>query len=410
MRKLLLLCCLLYAGIGIAYGQSRSLTGTVSDQTGHPLEAVTVTVLETQKSVSTDAKGRFTIQAQNGQNLRFTYVGAQPGNLLVTSDTRTVTITLDMGTNNLNEVVVTGYQQERKKDLTGAVSVVNVKDIQDIPAGNAIKALQGRVPGVTVTTDGSPAGNVKVQIRGIGTLNNTDPLYVIDGVPTTRGLQELNQDDIESIQVLKDAASASIYGSRAANGVIIVTTKKGKAGVSRINFSATNSLEFYGSKLDVLNTQQRGQAYWRAAVNDGTNPNNNSTYQYQWNGDYNNPVLNKVLLPEFLDAGHTLKPADTHWFDEIARTSVLQSYNLTVSNGGDKGNSLFSLGYYDNQGIIKESRDQKITARFNSDYNFFNNRLKIGENFDATYMRDVLLPTGDITSLALIDEPATPVY
>ncbi|MGZ3821292.1 MAG: carboxypeptidase-like regulatory domain-containing protein, partial [Mucilaginibacter sp.] len=173
MRKLLLLCCLLYAGIGIAYGQSRSLTGTVSDQTGHPLEAVTVTVLETQKSVSTDAKGRFTIQAQNGQNLRFTYVGAQPGNLLVTSDTRTVTITLDMGTNNLNEVVVTGYQQERKKDLTGAVSVVNVKDIQDIPAGNAIKALQGRVPGVTVTTDGSPAGNVRVQIRGIGTLNNT---------------------------------------------------------------------------------------------------------------------------------------------------------------------------------------------------------------------------------------------
>ena len=410
MRKILLLCCLLYAGIGIAYGQSRAVTGTVSDQTGHPLEAVTVTVLETQKAVSTDAKGMFTIQAQNGQNLRFTYVGARPGNLLVTPDSRAVTITLDMEANNLNEVVVTGYQQERKKDLTGAVSVVNVKDIQDIPAGNPIKALQGRVPGVTVTTDGSPAGNVKVQIRGIGTLNNTDPLYVIDGVPTTRGLQELNQNDIESIQVLKDAASASIYGSRAANGVIIVTTKKGKAGVNRINFSANTSLEFYGSKLDVLNTQQRGEAYWRAAVNDGTNPNNNSTYQYQWNGDYNNPVLNKVLLPEFLDAVHTLKPADTHWFDEISRTSVLKSYNLTVSNGSDKGNSLFSLGYYDNQGIIKESRDQKITARFNSDYNFFNNHLKIGENFDATYMRDVLLPTGDITSLALIDEPATPVY
>jgi TonB-linked SusC/RagA family outer membrane protein len=160
----------------------------------------------------------------------------------------------------------------------------------------------------------------------------------------------------------------------------------------------------------VLNTQQRGQAYWRAAVNDGINPNNNSTYQYDWNGDYNNPVLNKVLLPEFLDAAKTLKPADTRWFDEISKPSVLQSYNLDVSNGNERGNSLFSLSYYDNKGIIKESRDQKITARFNSDYNFFNNRLKIGENFSATYMKDVLLPTGDITGLSLIDEPAVPVY
>ncbi|SFT23725.1 SusC/RagA family TonB-linked outer membrane protein [Mucilaginibacter polytrichastri] len=410
MRKLLLLCALLYACCGTSYGQSRTITGTVSDQTGHPLEAVTVTVLETQKSALTDSKGKFSIAAQNGQNLKFSYIGAQPGSLLVTAETRSANITLDMVSNNLNEVVVTGYQQERKKDLTGAVTVVNVKDIRDIPAGNAIKALQGRVPGVTISTDGSPAGNVAVRIRGIGTLNNTDPLYVIDGVPTTRGLQELNQEDIESIQVLKDAASASIYGSRAANGVIIVTTKKGKTGANRINFSATTSLQFYGSKLNVLNTQQRGEAYWRAAVNDGSNPNNNSTYQYDWNGNYNNPVLNKVLLPEYLDAARTLKPADTHWFDEISRTSVLQSYNLTVSNGSEKGNSLFSLGYYDNQGIIKESRDQKITVRFNSDYNFFNNRLKIGENFNATYMRDVLLPTTDITSLALIDEPATPVY
>jgi TonB-linked SusC/RagA family outer membrane protein len=363
-----------------------------------------------KKNILTDSKGQFSLSAQTGQHIRFSYVGTKTYNLTVSNDTKTVAVILENSGSNLNEVVVTGYQQERKKDLTGAVTVVNVSDIKNIPAGNAIKALQGRVPGVSIATDGSPAGNVSVRIRGIGTLNNTDPLYVIDGVPTTRGLQEINQGDIESIQVLKDAASASIYGSRAANGVIIVTTKKGKAGVSRVNFSASSSLQFYGSKLNVLNTQQRGEAYWRAAVNDISNPNKNSTYQFDWNGNYNNPVLNKVLLPEFLDAIHTLKPADTHWFDEISQTSLLQSYNLDVSNGNEKGNSLFSVSYYDNKGIIKESRNQKITARFNSDYSFFKNRLKIGENFTGTYMRDVLLPTTDITSLALIDEPATPVY
>jgi TonB-linked SusC/RagA family outer membrane protein len=410
MRKLLLFVCLFYAFSGMVYGQSRAVTGTVTDQAGNALEAVTVVVPETQKSVLTDLKGKFTIQVQNGQHLRFTYVGAQPFSLMITDETKLPVIKMEMVANSLNEVVVTGYSQERKKDLTGAVTVVNVADIKDIPAGNAVKALQGRVAGVTISTDGSPAGNVSVKIRGIGTLNNTDPLYVIDGVPTTRGIQEINQSDIESIQVLKDAASASIYGSRAANGVIIITTKKGKAGANRIDFSASTSLQFYASKLNVLNTQQRGEAYWKAAVNDGINPNNNSTYQYDWNGDYNSQVLNKVLLPEYLDAAQTLKPADTHWFDEISRTSILQSYNLSVSNGNEKGNSLFSVGYYDNQGIIKESRDQKVNIRFNSDYNFFNNRLKIGENFTGTYMRDVLLPTTDITNLALIDEPATPVY
>lgn len=410
MRKLILSFCLFYAAIGLSYGQIKNLKGRVTDQGGESLEAVSVVVLETQKATLTDAKGNFSIQASVGQHLRFSYLGARQETYLISSTTTEVSIKLTVAPNNLNEVIVTGYSQERKKDLTGAVAVVNVKDIQDIPAGNAMKALQGRVAGVTISTDGSPAGNVAIRIRGIGTLNNNDPLYVIDGVPTTRGLQEINQADIESIQVLKDAASASIYGSRAASGVIIVTTKKGKAGVSKIDFSATSSLEFYASKLKVLNTQQRGEAYWRAAVNDVSNPNNNATYQYDWNGNYNNPILNKVLLPEYLDAIHTLRPADTHWFDEISRNSLLQSYNLSVSNGSEKGNSLFSLSYYDNQGIIKESRDQKITARFNSDYNFFNNRLKIGENFTATYMRDVLLPVGDITSLALIDEPATPVY
>jgi TonB-linked SusC/RagA family outer membrane protein len=402
MRKQLLFFLLLLIMAARSYAQSRPVTGTVLDAASKPLEAVTVVNMETQKATLTNVKGQFHIDAANGQTLKFSYVGFKPITLKVTDASKSLSIQFKSDQTDLNEVVVTGYTAERKKDLTGAVSVVNVADIQDIPEGNAMKALQGRVPGVTVSTDGSPAGNVTVRIRGIGTLGNNDPLYVIDGMPTERGLQEINQDDIASIQVLKDASAASIYGSRAANGVIIVTTKKAKAGTSRIDFSGNTSVEFYTSKLNVLNTEQRGEAYWRASVNDGTNPNNNQTYQYQWNGDYNNPVLNKIILPEYLDAAQTLKPANTNWFDEISQPSIVQSYSMDVSNGNEKGNSLFSLSYYKNDGIIKESQDQKITARFNSDYNLFNGKLKIGENFSATYMRDVLLPAADITNFALL--------
>lgn len=410
MRKLLLFCSLLIILASGAYAQSRQITGTVVDKDNSPLQAATLVVLETQKSTLTNASGQFHIEAANGQTIRFTYVGFKPVTIKVTATTKDLKIKFTGEPTDLNEVVVTGYTAERKKDLTGAVSVINVADIQDIPEGNAIKELQGRVPGVTISTDGSPAGNATVRIRGIGTLGDNDPLYVIDGMPTERGIQEINQDDIASIQVLKDASSASIYGSRAANGVIIITTRKAKAGTSRINFSGNTSVEFYTSKLDVLNTEQRGQAYWQAAVNDGTNPNNNQTYQYLWNGDYNNPILNKIILPEYLDAAQTLKPANTNWFDEISKPSIVQNYSLSVSNGSEKGSSLFSLSYYNNNGIIKESQDKKITARFNSEYKLFNGKLVIGENMEATYMRDVLLPAGDITNFALLGEPAVPVY
>lgn len=410
MRKLLLFCSLLLLIAAGAVAQTRRLTGTVTDKDAQPLPGVTVVVLETQKAALTDINGKFGIDASNGQTIRFSYVGVKPVLWKVKAGDKNLSVVFKENSTDLNEVVVTGYTAEKKKDLTGAVSVVNVADVQDIPEGNVMKELQGRVPGVTVSTDGSPAGNATIRIRGIGTLGNNDPLYVIDGIPTERGLQEINQNDIASIQVLKDASAASIYGSRAANGVIIVTTKRAKAGVSRVDISGNTSVELYTNQLQVLNTEQRGEAYWRASVNDGTNPNNNQTYQYLWNGDYNNPVLSKIILPEYLDAAQTLKPANTNWFNEISQPSVTQNYSLDISNGTDKSNSLFSMSYYQDNGIIKESQDQKITARFNSDYNLLGGKLKIGETMSATYMRDVLLPTGDITNFALLGEPAVPVH
>jgi TonB-linked SusC/RagA family outer membrane protein len=420
MKKLLLYCSLLLLMAARGYGQSRTITGTVTDKSGTPLIAVTVTNVEAKISLQTDMNGHFSVTAKTGQTLKFTSLGSQTLVYKVTSSTNPIAIQLDASSKALDEVVVTGYTTERKKDLTGAVTVVNVNDIKDVPEGNAMKALQGRVPGLTVFADGSPNGAVTVRLRGTTTLNDNDPLYIIDGIPSQRGLQEINQNDIESIQVLRDASAATIYGSRAAAGVIIITTKKGKDGVQKIDLNASTSLQYYNSKLSTLNTQQHGQAYWQAQVNDdefGLNIANpidpsvsNGIYTYNWNHNYANPVLSSVNIPQYIDAAHNELASNTNWFNEISQTSVLQQYTLTISNGSDKGHSLFSVGYYDDKGIIKETGDTKYTLRYNTDYNLFNGRLKIGETLSATYMKDPILPTASITNLSQVENPIIPVY
>lgn len=406
-RLFYLLPMLLFSMLTVA--QQKLYQGTVTSRQGKtPLPGVTVQA--GKANAITDNAGHFSINAAPGEKLTFSYLGMKPMTQEVPANTAVLSIELEENATDLNQIVVTGYQTQKKADLTGAVAVVNVAEIKDIPMGNPLKALQGRVPGVMITTDGAPNSAATVRIRGIGTLGNNDPLYVIDGIPTKRGLQELNQNDIESIQVLKDASSATIYGSRAANGVIIVTTKKAKKGFSRINVDASSSLQYYSTKLKTLNTEGRGRAYWQAAVNDHSDPNNNQIYQYDWNGDYNNPVLNRIILPEYIDAAKTMKPADTYWYDAIAQASLLQNYNISLTNGGEKGNSFFSVGMYNNKGIVKDTRQQKITARFNTDYSFFKGRLKMGENLSATYIKDALVPATDILFAALVQQPVVPVH
>ena len=211
------------------------------------------------------------------------------------------------------------------------------------------------VPGMNISADGNPSGASTVRIRGIGTLNNNDPLYIIDGVPTKSGMHELNPGDIESIQVLKDAASASIYGSRAANGVIIITTKRGKD--IRVTLDASIAAQFYANRMKVLNAQGFGQAMWQAYVNDGQDPNTNGLgYRYNWGYDAaGNPVLNSISMNKYLDDAGITPAADTDWFDQTTRTGLIQNYNLTVSGSSDKMSAFFSLGYYKNLGVIKYS-------------------------------------------------------
>jgi len=274
-----------------------------------------------------------------------------------------------------------------------------------------MKALQGRVPGMNISADGSPSGAATVRIRGVGTLNDNDPLYIIDGVPTKSGMHELNGNDIESIQVLKDAASASIYGSRAANGVIIITTKKGKEGRLKIDLDASIAASLYVKKVKTLNAREWGQAFWQANVNDGKDPNNNNLgYRFDWGYDANgNPVLNNVMMNSYLDDNATVHAGDNDWFDQVTRTGIVQNYNVSVSNGSEKGSSFFSMGYYKNLGTIKNSDFNRISVRANTDYKFFDGVLTLGENFNMNRTSGVDAP-GGILENSLEFNPNFPVY
>jgi TonB-linked SusC/RagA family outer membrane protein len=261
-----------------------------------------------------------------------------------------------------------------------------------------------------VQTDGNPGGGTTVRIRGGSTLNDNNPLYIIDGTPTPGGINFLNPNDIESMQVLKDASASSIYGARANNGVILITTKKGQSGKSRIEFRSSATMEYYPNQLDVLNTYDRGLVNWQASINDGKTPTS-PIYDYEWHtNEAGVAELDKILLPEFIDPAKTMRPANTNWYDEVTQASLIQNYSLSISNGNDWGNSLFSNNYFDHDGIIKETNSNKITARVNSDYNFFDGKLKIGENLAVSKINNTQIPTGDVMYLALVQQPVVPVY
>lgn len=407
--RLLLLVLLTIAIPRFAVSQNM-ITGTVTETgSSQGLPGVNITIKGTTAGTTTDAEGKFAIQASPDAILQFSFIGYRTASENVNSRD-VINVAMQPDISELGEVIVTGYSTQEKKDLTGAVSVVKVNDIKDIPLGNPIKALQGRIPGVAISSDGAPNGVVTVRIRGVGTLGNNDPLYVIDGIPTTSGLEQINPADIESMQVLKDASSATIYGSRAANGVIIITTRKAKTGVSRISFNTSFSTQNYTTKLDMLNTEERARVYWQSAVNDGADPNAHQIYKYDWTNAGGVPVLNHVILPEYIDPQHTMKPADTKWYDEISRTSLIQSYDLSVSNGTEKSSTLFSLSLYDNKGIVRESESKKYTARLNTEYKFFNGKLKIGENLTGTHIANTLIPTGDVLYGALVQQSIVPVH
>lgn len=393
----------------VASAQQVNVSGVIKDATGETVIGASVMVKGTKTGTVTDFDGKFHVECTPGATLVISYIGYQTQEVKAADG---MNVVLQEAANDLNEVVVTGYTTQRKADLTGAISVVSVDDIAKQNENNPIKALQGRVPGMNISADGSPSGTATVRIRGIGTLNNNDPLYIVDGVPTKAGMHELNGNDIESIQVLKDAASASIYGSRAANGVIIITTKKGKEGKIKVDFDGSIAVSTYAHKMKVLNAKEYGQVMWQAYVNDGMDPNTNGLgYRYDWG--YNaqgTPVLNGISMKKYLDDAGTTPAADTDWFDETTRTGVIQQYNVSVSNGSDKGSSFFSLGYYKNLGIIKTSDFNRFSARMNTEYKLLKNKmLTVGEHFTLNRTSEVQAPGGFLQNVLQFN-PSLPIY
>lgn len=393
-----------------------TVSGTVYDSnTEEPLPGATVVLEGTDRGTSTNFEGAFEITVPTGdETLIVSFIGYQ--RQLVEIDQRTeIEIYLVPDILVGSELVVTGYSQQRREDITGSVSVVRAEDIQDRTSANVLQQLQGRIPGVSVTFDGSPFDNANVVIRGFSTLGDNSPLYVIDGIPTKTGaVRQLNPSDIQSIQVLRDASAASIYGSRASNGVIVIETKRGMTDQFEVEYSSRFTTSSYTARPQPLNALERGQVLFEAGTNDGQRPENLPIYDYdyEWERVNGNLVftLNEVIIPEFHgDPSLGVRTADTNWFNEVTRPGMIQQHEFAVTTGSESARGRFSLRYHNNEAILQNQDFERITGRVNTEFTFLDERLIIGENLSLSYETGTPLPGGPL-ELTLTQLPTLPVF
>ncbi len=395
--------------------QQYLVRGEVRDSsTNAALAGVNVRIRGKAGGTATDANGRFELAvASKSDILVFSYTGKKTEERVV-GESRLIHVSLVDEARMISEVYI-GYMTQRKADLTGSIAIADAEDIAKNPSANVMKSLQGKLAGVHITTNGgNPAEGVNVQIRGLSSLSGAvRPLIVLDGMPTENlNLRDINASDIESIQVLKDAASASIYGARASGGVILVQTKKGKAGQMKVEYNGSVAVANVSRKPRLMNAEQYGVAMFRAYAYDeavyGLPMTLPTTYDFTWHRDAEGrAVLDAVKPAEFLNAEKTVKSADTDWLDEILRSAVMTNHQIAVSSGNEKSKSMFSLGYFDNQGTQIHTFFKQFSLRANNEVSLFNNRLKVGENFAVSYLR---YRDANEMRWALINPPAVPVY
>jgi TonB-linked SusC/RagA family outer membrane protein len=364
--------------MGFAIAQEITVAGVVSAEEEGPLPGVNVTVQGTTTGVMTGVDGSYSIKVPGPDAvLVFSSIGYTTQNITVGTKTK-IDVTLVSDVKALQEVVVTGYTVQRRRDLTGSVATVSPAELTAVPTGNVTNSLQGRTSGVTVVGNGQPNSTARVRIRGFSSFENNDPLYVVDGVPT-QDISTLNPNDIESLSVLKDAGAASIYGSRASNGVIIISTKKGGRG-SQVTYNMYTGWQFPGSgPSNLLNTQEYAQLQWLVNKNDQTPvttlvdgvPTQVIHPLYGWIG---NP---QPTLPSWA--------ANTNWYEAITHVAPLSNHDLSFSGGGDNAKFYAGLGIRRQEGIVIYTNQNKYTGRFNSEFTFLNSRVKVGENFTGTY-------------------------
>lgn len=369
----------------------KQITGEViTNPNGVPLPGASIVIEGQNEGTTTDFDGKFVLNnVSEDAVLVVSYVGYLTQKISVKGQDKLI-ITLKEDAQSLEEVVVTGYSTERKVDVTGAISVVEIGPVQGqaMSSGNAMQALQGRVPGLYVEKSGDPSGlNSQILIRGISTLGNNEPLYVIDGVPTKRQevFASLNASSIASVQVLKDASASSLYGARASNGVIVVTTKNRRSGENKVNVSLNTNYSVQSEKkqrYDMMNAVQRGQAIWQASVNDGSNPTDGygALYNFDWNNDFSNPILNSVTVQPYVGGNTSVPAGDTDWQDASYQTGYVYNTDLSVDATTDKSSLFFNLGYLKNTGILKFTNYDRINAKFNGSVDLLNDKVTVGVN------------------------------
>lgn len=434
-----LLCCLVSSMVVTA--QTKYKGKVIGSDDKLPVIGASVRVKGASTGAVTDVNGEFTISLSPGNTLVVSYIGYQTQEVAVGTDAN-LRITLIAGTNSLNEVVVTGYGSQRKKDLVGAVAVIDVAAANRQPTSSVENQLQGQAAGVTVIASGQPGENPSVKIRGANTFGNNQPLYVVDGVPTTN-VSDINPNDVASMQVLKDASSASIYGARAANGVIVITTKKGTGKVS-VSYDA-----YYGTQVpkggNVFNlldpqemTSLRNLAIKNTAALKGI-PVDLTSNLYGPNGD---------VLPDYISAGgagpygihdgdpavdpskYNVNPfytsgdpsgfyritksnkAGTDWYHEIFKTAPIQSHNVALSGSSDVATYLFSLNYYNQKGTLIDTYDKRYTVRANTSFKV-SKHIRVGENLSYSITENPLINENDEGSgigMAFREQPIIPVY
>jgi len=384
-RFLFVVTLLLTTGI---YAQN--ISGTVTSDDG-PLPGATVLVQGTNDFATTDFDGNFTIEAAQGAILEVSFVGYTTQQVPVDGDQ--ITITLALG-NLLEEVIVTtGYGTQSKRDITGAVSTIDAEELTSVPATTFAQQMQGRASGISVVSDATPGGEATVRIRGFGTTGNNNPLYVIDGVPT-ESQGNLNPQDIESFQILKDASAASIYGSRAANGVIIITTKRGKVGEGKISYSSFFGWQTAANDVDALDARGLGEYLYLADYYAGKTPSHG---QYGFSGTPENP---QISIPNYVfpsgaasvdESLYSLtesniyaitKSADTNWWELLTQANApMSQHSIDASGATETSQYAFNATFFSQDAVIKYQGYKRATIRLNSSTKTLGDRLEVGENF-----------------------------
>ncbi len=431
LGRLFLTTIFLTCLVGFAVAQ-RTVSGKVTDaETRAPLGGVSVIVKGTTNGTATDAEGNFKIDLKAGESvLSFSFNGYVSRDVAATAN---MTVALEVDVRALQSVVVTGYTSQRKKDITGAVAVVDAKQLAATPAASVTQMLQGKASGVIVGNDNSPGGGTMVRIRGFGTINNNSPLYVIDGVPTQGTLNQINPYDIESMQVLKDASAASIYGARAANGVVIITTKKGKSGDPKINFDYYTGTQVPGKMLDLLNAEEYGKWLFKSEVGAGRTPwvtSPSAQYRFDQSGnvtmaDYINPAVfgttlpstisytNDISDPEFLKTKYNImmsNKAGTDWQDVIFDPASISNYQVGASGGTKNAKYSFSANAFNQDGILRYTNYRRYSVRANTEFTY--GKLTVGENVTFSYDKrnGINNNTENQLLLAVRIQPIIPVF